>query len=255
MIPPALRNGATATFQKAPVLSSSIFHGAESKRGLDYQIHRPTLFSAPIIGCARHSIRACFMPPKFSVWRSLNKSTVGALLRSCCPSAVLRAIVAIYVHSFNGKGRLITGGFSPFCKRRIIRPFLANRNSTTAVITISRGALVRAACAHILPNTIKSGTRLAVGLIEFCYSHSAIAATRLRLSVAQVSPDNIALDAAITHAAPDSTATRAIAVLRNYAPLPKTLSSQLDYARVFCHAISFYGRIILAKKHPLEQPA
>lgn len=64
--------------------------------------------------------------------------SVILLFFDCCPSAIFRAIVPVYIYSVDCKPVSISVAISPLFKCLIIIPFLANLNVSSAVMVVAR---------------------------------------------------------------------------------------------------------------------
>lgn len=99
----------------------------------------------------------------------LNRiSPIQRLFSKRNPSAIFRAIVAIYIYSFNRQMLLIIRCFNPIGKINIIIPFITYLYTSTAVVFKVIVFWILASLSHTLPYLVSSGKRF----IMFCKSFS-----------------------------------------------------------------------------------
>ena len=88
-----------------------------------------------------------------------KQSVPGTIIGLCfCihPSAVLRAIVPVYIDTVYSERVIVPIGQSPCTEGKVLVPLRADRDAFSAVLKPSRVLRVIATSAHVLPGIIKS---------------------------------------------------------------------------------------------------
>lgn len=128
-----------------------------------------------------------------------SSASISHILRSCCPSAISRAIMTIGVYSVYFQLFSITVAHCPIVEHFVRgSPFVAHRNAAPAVIMKHSVIRVDATINHCIPAFIKLGARQTVPWSKNAFVFSASA--RFRFAFHQIAKINKFFCAAIASA-------------------------------------------------------
>lgn len=187
------------------------------------------------VGGVCNSVFSGLVKPKNAVIVSCHKPAVERLIPARNPSAVVGAIIAVYVNALNREIVGISAGHGPSAELGKIRPLSANGNAPTAIISPTSPVRVAAPRAHILPRFVYSCSRRAMRSRPVANRLVANASAACGFSLAKIGARNGADSSAIACAGPKRAASLEVSGLCANGPHANPHPCHVDQSWIFPH--------------------
>jgi hypothetical protein len=174
--------------------------------------------------------------PRHPIWCAANESPILALRLTGRPPAVVREVPKSIVFSIDGKALLVSIPERPIAEGFVVAPpLVADRDASTSVSGKAWSASICASGEHPLPYPVEASACVSVSQSIGSSCKPLKASAGRGFARPQIAANGGPAGSAITNGVPQRSAPGRVSSFGKNRPEAKSLSGQINEARVFCH--------------------